>query len=137
MVKLALRIEFDEERAIGPGKARLLELIQEHRSIAAAGRAMGMSYRRAWLLVDDLNHCFDEPVVLAQHGGRAGGGAALTPFGQIPGGAFPRHREGGRDCDPQAHHRAAPQAQRHRPGAQALIDLLSTAPGDASGSDRG
>jgi len=82
MVKLALRIEFDEERAIGPGKARLLELIQQHRSIAAAGRAMGMSYRRAWLLVDDLNHCFDEPVVQAQHGGRAGGGAAITPFGQ-------------------------------------------------------
>jgi molybdate transport system regulatory protein len=83
MVRLALRIEFDEERAIGPGKARLLELIQVHRSIAAAGRAMGMSYRRAWLLVDDLNRCFDEPVVQAQHGGRAGGGASLTPFGQI------------------------------------------------------
>jgi molybdate transport system regulatory protein len=82
MVRLSLRIEFDEERAIGPGKARLLELIQQHRSIAAAGRAMGMSYRRAWLLVDDLNHCFDEPVVQAQHGGRAGGGAALTAFGQ-------------------------------------------------------
>jgi len=53
MVKLALRIEFDEDRAIGPGKARLLELIQQHRSIAAAGRAMGMSYRRAWMLVDE------------------------------------------------------------------------------------
>jgi len=82
MVKLTLRVEFDEDRAIGPGKARLLELIQQHRSIAAAGRAMGMSYRRAWLLVDDMNRCFDEPVVHAQHGGRAGGGATLTPFGQ-------------------------------------------------------
>jgi molybdate transport system regulatory protein len=82
MVRLTLRIEFDNERAIGPGKARLLELIEKHRSIAAAGRAMGMSYRRAWLLVDDLNHCFDEPVVQAQHGGRDGGGAALTAFGR-------------------------------------------------------
>lgn len=82
MVRLSLRIEFDQDRAIGPGKARLLELVQEHRSIAAAGRAMGMSYRRAWLLVDEMNHCFDEPVVRAQHGGRDGGGAALTAFGQ-------------------------------------------------------
>jgi molybdate transport system regulatory protein len=82
MARLTLRIEFDEERAIGPGKARLLELIQQHRSIAAAGRAMGMSYRRAWLLVDDLNRCFDEPVVRAQHGGRDGGGATLTDFGR-------------------------------------------------------
>jgi len=81
VAKLTLRIEFDQDRAIGPGKARLLELIREHRSIAAAGRAMGMSYRRAWLLVDELNRCFDEPVVLAQHGGRAGGGAELTGFG--------------------------------------------------------
>ncbi len=81
MVKLTLRIEFDSERAIGPGKARLIELIQQHHSIAAAGRAMSMSYRRAWLLVDELNRCFDEPVVLAQHGGRSGGGAALTEFG--------------------------------------------------------
>ena len=82
MVKLTLRIEFDSERAIGPGKVRLLELIDRHRSIAAAGRAMDMSYRRAWLLVDALNHCFDEPVVQAQHGGKAGGGAMLTDFGR-------------------------------------------------------
>ncbi len=82
MAKLTLRIEFDEERAFGPGKARLLELIQQHRSISAAGRAMDMSYRRAWLLVDDLNRCFREPVVQAQHGGKDGGGAALTEFGK-------------------------------------------------------
>jgi len=60
----------------------LLELIEEHRSIAAAGRAMDMSYRRAWLLVDNLNHCFKEAVVEAKHGGRAGGGASLTEFGR-------------------------------------------------------
>ena len=82
MVKLALRIEFDEERAIGPGKARLLELIQQHRSIAAAGRAMGMSYRRAWLLVDTMNQAFKSPVVVTLTGGKAGGGAAVTEFGK-------------------------------------------------------
>ena len=82
MAKLTLRTEFGPERAIGPGKVRLLELIDEHRSIAAAGRAMKMSYRRAWLLVDSLNHCFKTAVVKAQHGGRAGGGAALTEFGR-------------------------------------------------------
>ena len=81
MVKLALRIEFDEERAIGPGKARLLELIQQHRSIAAAGRAMGMSYRRAWLLVDDLNRRVSSAVVEAAPGGKSGGGATLSPTG--------------------------------------------------------
>ena len=82
MAKLTLRIEFGPERAIGPGKVRLLELIEKHRSIAAAGRAMDMSYRRAWLLVDNLNHCFKNAVVEAKHGGRAGGGAALTDFGR-------------------------------------------------------
>jgi molybdate transport system regulatory protein len=82
MVKLALRIEFDEERAIGPGKARLLELIQQHRSIAGAGRAMGMSYRRAWMLIDTLNTAFRQPVVTTKLGGKAGGGAVLTSFGE-------------------------------------------------------
>jgi len=80
--RLTLRIEFDAERAIGPGKVRLLELIEAHRSIAAAGRAMDMSYRRAWLLVDSLNNSFKRPVVAAQHGGTAGGGAKLTTFGK-------------------------------------------------------
>ena len=82
MVKLTLRIDFDRERAIGPGKIRLLELIDSSGSISAAGRQMGMSYRRAWLLVDALNHCFREPVVAAQVGGVKGGGASLTEFGR-------------------------------------------------------
>jgi molybdate transport system regulatory protein len=82
MAKLTLRIEFGPEQAIGPGKIRLLELIEAHRSIAAAGRAMNMSYRRAWLLVDSLNRCFKQVVVEAKQGGRAGGGAALTDFGR-------------------------------------------------------
>jgi molybdate transport system regulatory protein len=81
MTRLTLRIDFDGNRAIGPGKIRLLELIDSCGSISAAGRQMGMSYRRAWLLVDALNHCFREPVVAAQVGGVRGGGASLTAFG--------------------------------------------------------
>jgi molybdate transport system regulatory protein len=81
MPRLTLRIDFDQDRAIGPGKIKLLELIDSLGSIAAAGRQMGMSYRRAWLLVDSVNHCFREPVVASQTGGLHGGGASLTEFG--------------------------------------------------------
>jgi molybdate transport system regulatory protein len=82
MAKLTLRVDFDNATRLGPGKVRLLELIGERGSISAAGRSMGMSYRRAWLLVDSLNRCFKEPVVLTQPGGSGGGGAALSGFGQ-------------------------------------------------------
>jgi molybdate transport system regulatory protein len=81
MSRLTLRIDFDDDRAIGPGKIKLLELIDRHGSISEAGRQMGMSYRRAWLLVDNLNHCFRGPVVTSQTGGQHGGGASLTAFG--------------------------------------------------------
>ena len=80
-VRLTVRIDFGAERALGPGKIRLLEAIGKTGSISRAGRALGMSYRRAWLLVDDLNRCFRAPVVATQPGGARGGGAALTPFG--------------------------------------------------------
>jgi molybdate transport system regulatory protein len=82
MAKLTLRVDFGDQRAIGPGKILLLELIDEHGSIAAAGRAMRMSYRRAWLLIDNLNQCFRKPLVQKQMGGDGGGGAALTPLGR-------------------------------------------------------
>ncbi len=68
--------------AIGPGKVRLLELIEENGSISAAGRAMGMSYRQAWLLVDSMNQAFAEPVTETLRGGAKGGGAAVTDFGR-------------------------------------------------------
>jgi molybdate transport system regulatory protein len=80
-VRLTVRVDFGPDRALGPGKIRLLEAIASTGSISQAGRGLGMSYRRAWLLVDDLNHCFREPVVTTQPGGAQGGGAALTPFG--------------------------------------------------------
>jgi molybdate transport system regulatory protein len=81
MTRLTLRIDFGASRAIGPGKIRLLELIAETGSISAAGRAMAMSYRRAWLLVDTLNQTFQSPVVETRGGGTGGGGASLTQFG--------------------------------------------------------
>jgi hypothetical protein len=66
MTKLTLRIDFDADRAIGPGKIKLLEMIEEYGSISEAGRQMGMSYRRAWLLVDSLNRSFRAPVIAAE-----------------------------------------------------------------------
>lgn len=81
-VRLTLRIDFGSAGAIGPGKIRLLEAIQKTGSISQAGRSLRMSYRRAWLLVDDLNRCFREPVVTTKPGGTRGGGAALTRFGR-------------------------------------------------------
>jgi molybdate transport system regulatory protein len=81
-VRLTLRVDFGTDRAIGPGKVLLLEAIRDTGSISQAGRSLGMSYRRAWLLVDDMNRCFREPVVTAQPGGSQGGGAALTVFGE-------------------------------------------------------
>ena len=80
MASLHLRIDFGDERSIGPGKIRLLELVEETGSISAAGRALEMSYRQAWLLIDALNRMFEEPVVVAQSGG--GGGARVTATGQ-------------------------------------------------------
>nr|WP_267956747.1 winged helix-turn-helix domain-containing protein [Halomonas sp. MCCC 1A17488] len=68
--------------AIGPGKVQLLEAIAATGSISAAARQMGMSYRRAWLLVDTMNQCFKEPLVNTATGGKGGGGASLTPFGE-------------------------------------------------------
>ena len=79
--RLTLRIDFDNGVRLGPGKVDLLGLIETHGSIRAAGAAMGMSYRRAWLLADEINRMFREPSVYTRHGGKAGGGAGLTPFG--------------------------------------------------------
>ena len=82
LARLSIRIDLDGGCRIGPGKVRLLELIEATGSISAAGRAMAMSYRRAWLLIESLNTSFREPVVAAQSGGRHGGGARLTAFGR-------------------------------------------------------
>jgi len=80
--RLTLRVDFGSNRSVGPGKIRLLEAIDRTGSISKAGRTLGMSYRRAWLLIDDMNQCFRLAVVSAQPGGSQGGGAMLTEFGQ-------------------------------------------------------
>lgn len=80
--RLRLRIVFDDQAMLGPGKADLLELIRKTGSISAAGRAMGMSYKRAWTLVETMNALFRSPLVTSSRGGSAGGGAALTPDGE-------------------------------------------------------
>jgi len=80
--RLTIRLDFDAGRRLGPGKIALLEAIDETGSISAAGRAHKMSYRRAWLLVEDLNATFAHPLVAAQPGGAGGGGAKLTEEGR-------------------------------------------------------
>lgn len=77
-----IRILLGSSIAIGPGKAALLQAINDTGSIAAAGRQMGMSYRRAWLLVKTMNACFREPLIDATKGGIGGGGARLTVMGR-------------------------------------------------------
>lgn len=76
-----LRVMYGTEIAIGPGKAELLEAIAATGSISASAKRLGMSYRRAWLLVDTMNRCFREPVVSSATGGTGGGGAQVTAFG--------------------------------------------------------
>jgi len=77
-----IRIDFTDGCSIGPGKIALLEWIDRTGSLSAAGRSLGMSYRRAWLLLHSVNDSFAEPSVTFSVGGRDGGGAQLTPFGR-------------------------------------------------------
>ena len=79
--RLFLRFELGGDDRIGPGKIALLEAVERERSISAAARAMGMSYRRAWLLIDTMNRMFREPVVLAHPGRASGRSAEVTPLG--------------------------------------------------------
>ena len=82
MTRLTIRLDFDAGRRLGAGKIALLEAIDQTGSISAAGRVHAMSYRRAWLLVDELNQLFAAPLVSAHHGGAKGGGAELTDEGR-------------------------------------------------------
>ncbi len=79
---IRLRIVFGSNAMLGPGKADLLDAIRDTGSISAAGKKMGMSYKRAWTLVETLNGIFNEPLVSSSRGGTAGGGAHLTATGQ-------------------------------------------------------
>ncbi len=79
--RVQVRLIFADGTSFGPGKAELLTLIQTAGSIAAAGRGMKMSYKRAWDLVEEMNRCFREPLVTTERGGAARGGAQVTAAG--------------------------------------------------------
>ena len=80
--RLSIRIDLPSGDRIGPGKVALLEAIRSTGSISAGARLLGMSYRRAWLLVEEINAALREPAVTAETGGRRGGGAVLTSAGE-------------------------------------------------------
>jgi molybdate transport system regulatory protein len=82
MARLSIRIDLGSETALGPGKARLLELVDSEGSIRGAAAAMGMSYRRAWLLLRDIEATMGAPVISAETGGVKGGGTSLTKLGR-------------------------------------------------------
>jgi molybdate transport system regulatory protein len=81
-IRLNLRLSFPGGIPLSHGKAELMELIRETGSISQAAARMNMSYRRAWLLVDELNHLFRAPSIETKQGGKSGGGAVLTAFGE-------------------------------------------------------
>jgi molybdate transport system regulatory protein len=91
--------------SVGPGKIRLLEMIRDTGSISAAARSLDMTFRRGWQLVETMNQLFREPVVKASVGGKAGGGASLTPFGEELIGHF-------REMEAAAKSAAAPHLRR-------------------------
>lgn len=82
IVGARLCVVLEPDAAIGPGKADILEAVRHTRSIAAAGRQLGMNYKRAWYLIETMNRCFRAPLVQAVKGGQRGGGARLTAAGQ-------------------------------------------------------
>ena len=81
-IKTNLRLTFAGGSPLSHGKAELMELIRETGSIRQAAQRMDMSYRRGWLLADELNRMFKESVITTKHGGKSGGGAGLTEFGE-------------------------------------------------------
>lgn len=80
--QLRIRLMLKDTIALGPGKTSLLRAVAETGSITAAAKAMGMSYRRAWMLIDDMNRCFKQPLVETAKGGARGGGASVSDFGR-------------------------------------------------------
>jgi molybdate transport system regulatory protein len=81
-VRFRMRIRTGDSVALGPGKVDLLEAVREHGSISAAARSLDMSYRRAWLLIDELNRSLKAPATHSEQGGQSGGGCTLTPVGE-------------------------------------------------------
>jgi len=96
-VAFRFRIDFANGFSVGPGKIELLRAIDQHGSLSEAAKSIGLSYRRAWLLVKDLNDTFSRPITTSTVGGRTGGGVCVTPLGKMLIGAYEEadqyHRE--------------------------------------------
>ena len=114
---LTIRVDFGAFGYLGPGKIALMELISKHGSISAAGKEMGMSYRRAWLLVDEINQIFEDPLVEKQMGGAGGGGARLSKLGRDVVGRY-RAIEGAAAKAAAADMRALKAALPNRPASR-------------------
>jgi molybdate transport system regulatory protein len=99
------RVDFAEHASVGPGKICLLEAIRDAGSLSTAARNIGMSYRRAWLLVESLSQSFREPVTVASTGGKDGGGMLVTEFGDA---LIKHYRELERDVARLAERRLQP-----------------------------
>jgi molybdate transport system regulatory protein len=121
-LKLKLQISCGEEFAMGPGKADLLEAIDREGSISGAGRALGMSYRRAWLLVDQMNRCFREKLVETLSGGGHERGARLSDAGRVVLSAYRAFEAQAALATESAAYRALIDALREQP-------LAATSPG--------
>ena len=123
-----MRVDFGSGRALGPGKIRLLEAIDRTGSISEAGRSLKMSYRRAWLLVDDMNGCFRASVVATKPGGAHGGGAELTALGHE---LIRKYRsietEATAAAEPHLRRLEASLRQRGRPGQKPLKTSIRAA----------
>jgi molybdate transport system regulatory protein len=111
-VRFRMRIRTGDAVALGPGKIDLLEAVREHGSISAAARSLDMSYRRAWLLIDELNRSLKSPATRSEQGGQSGGGCTLTPVGETIIRLY-------RDVEEQAQRSCAPQIAE-------LIKLIRT-----------
>ena len=109
--KIFLRLDLTNKVRLGPGKIRLLEAIEREGSISAAGRALKMSYRRAWLLIDELNSSFREPLVATQLGGTGGGKASVTALGRT---VIRAYRAMEKDAERMVRHRSAPLLKQLR-----------------------
>ena len=119
--RIRFRIDFGSENGVGPGKIALLEQIEHCGSLSQAARNLKVSYRRAWELLDSLNSCFLEPVVLTATGGRGGGGATLTLLGD-------RVIHGYRAFDVKIHARAAQCFGPFMPGVRKKVSRLHRTP---------
>ena len=119
-VSISFRVDFSPECAVGPGKIALLEHIGSTGSLSEAARRLKMSYRRAWLLLEDLNTSFQQPVARMSVGGRGGGGASLTPIRRGAGCRLPQprgpHPQTGPDCIPTR----SPSGDQRGPDAQGV-----------------